>query len=595
MAVPAVTKFLGRNLTLWPLRSVPIEDERILAAARAVLAISSLVALYFDPAQPSRYATLAYVLLVLYSVYSCGLSVLLRFRTEVSAQFSLGVHAADVVWPAVISLFTDGPNSPFFLYFIFALLAAAFRWGMRGALLTAAMATGTLLVETIGLDYGPLAGVIGTQFDANGLIMRAVYLAIFGFLIGYLAETIKQRRAEALNISRLCAMARVDAGLKGTLHAVLPELLKLFRGHTLLLLTSETETNRGYLWRAEALDKMGETVFTSRQLDSAEAQGYLFPLPADWAGAVWRGGNRMSAILIDAGGARIRHAKCYLPKEFPAQRHFNRLLMSTVSVSPAVSARLFVLDPKIGWSSETQLRIFRNLVNQVAPAVYNVYLLRRLRSRATAVERARVARDLHDGVVQSLHAIGFRLYALRTQAAIDPVERDRELLDIQQLVQDEAANVRTLIQQLKPLDFDPRHLVDFLAGMIERYRSDTGIAAKFVCDLRDVAFPPHVCREVAGIVQEALVNVARHSGATNVLVRLGAQEGYWVLTVDDDGRGFEFCGRFSHSELEHAHQGPLVIHERVRAVGGELSIDTRPGRGARLEIKIPQQELHAIA
>jgi len=595
MAVPAVTKFLGRNLTLWPLRSVPIEDERILAAARAVLAISSLVALYFDPAQPSRYATLAYVLLVLYSVYSCGLSVLLRFRTEVSAQFSLGVHAADVVWPAVISLFTDGPNSPFFLYFIFALLAAAFRWGMRGALLTAAMATGTLLVETIGLDYGPLAGVIGTQFDANGLIMRAVYLAIFGFLIGYLAETIKQRRAEALNISRLCAMARVDAGLKGTLHAVLPELLKLFRGHTLLLLTSETETNRGYLWRAEALDKMGETVFTSRQLDSAEAQGYLFPLPADWAGAVWRGGNRMSAILIDAGGARIRHAKCYLPKEFPAQRHFNRLLMSTVSVSPAVSARLFVLDPKIGWSSETQLRIFRNLVNQVAPAVYNVYLLRRLRSRATAVERARVARDLHDGVVQSLHAIGFRLYALRTQAAIDPVERDRELLDIQQLVQDEAANVRTLIQQLKPLDFDPRHLVDFLAGMIERYRSDTGIAAKFVCDLRDVAFPPHVCREVAGIVQEALVNVARHSGATNVLVRLGAQEGYWVLTVDDDGRGFEFCGRFSHSELEHAHQGPLVIHERVRAIGGELSIDTRPGRGARLEIKIPQQELHAIA
>jgi signal transduction histidine kinase len=390
-------------------------------------------------------------------------------------------------------------------------------------------------------------------------------------------------------------MARVEAGLKGTLHAVLPELLKLFRGRTLLLLTRETETNRTYLWRTEALGKAGETVLTSRQLDSAEAQGYMFPLPDDWGGAFWRGGGRMSTILIDGNGARIRHAKCYLPKEFPTQRHFNRLLMSTVSFSPAVSARLFVLDPKIGWSSETQLRLFRNLVNQVAPAVYNVYLLRRLRSRATAVERARVARDLHDGVVQSLHAIGFRLYALRTQTTIDAGERDRELLDIQQVVQDEAANVRTLIQQLKPLDFDPRHLVDFLAGMIERYRSDTGIAAKFVCNLQDVAFPPHICREVASIVQEALVNVAKHSGAANVLVRLGAQEGYWVLTVDDDGRGFEFCGRFSHSELEHAHQGPLVIHERVRAIGGELSIDTRPGRGARLEIKIPQQELHAIA
>src|SRR3989442_1604104 len=202
MAVPAVTRFLGRKLTLWPLRSVPIEDERILAAARAVLA------------------------------------------------------------------------------------------------------TGILMIEAIGLTYGPVASLTGAQFDANGLIMRAVYLAIFGFLIGYLAESEKQRRTEALNISRLSAMARVDAGLKGTLQAVLPELLKLFRGRTLLLLTSETETNRTYLWRTEAFDKMGETAFTARQLDTAEARGYLFPLPGDCGGAVWRGRSRMSTILIGGGGGR---------------------------------------------------------------------------------------------------------------------------------------------------------------------------------------------------------------------------------------------------------------------------------------------------
>ena len=211
---------------------------------------------------------------------------------------------------------------------------------MREALLTAGLATATLMVEAIGLTHGPLAGLLGAQFDANGLIIRVVYLVIFGFLIGYLAESEKQRRAEALNISRLSAMARVDAGLKGTLQAVLPELLKLFRGRTLLLLTSETETNRTYLWRTEAVDKMGESVFTSRQLDTAEARGYLFPLPGDWGGADWRGGSRMSTILIDSSGSRIRHTKCYLPKEFPSQGHFNRMLMSTISVSPAVSAAL---------------------------------------------------------------------------------------------------------------------------------------------------------------------------------------------------------------------------------------------------------------
>jgi signal transduction histidine kinase len=595
MALAAVSDFLGRRLPVPQNRSDLIGDERILATARAVLAVSSLVAVYFDPTEPVPYASLAYGLLVLYSGYSVTLAVVLRFRTEVSAHYSLGVHTADVLWPVVISAFTDGPNSPFFLYFIFALLAAGFRWGMREALLTMVAATGAVMAEAFVLTRTPLAHFVKAQFNLNGFAMRAVYLMIFGALIGYLAESENRRRAEALSISRLSAKARVETGLKGTLQAVLQEMLRLFSGRTLLLVTSETETNRAYLWRTEVLNKMAETVFTSRQLDTSEGQVYLFPLPRDCAGAVWRRRNGISTIMIDSSGGRIRGKECYLPTEFLAQHRFGRVLMSTVSASPAVSARLFVFEPKIEGDSETQLHFLQNLLNQVTPAVYNVYLLRRLRSRAAAVERARVARDLHDGVVQSLHAIGFRLYALRAQKTMEACKRDQELLDIQQLVQNEAVNIRTLIQQLKPLDFDPRHLVDFLAGMIERYEYDTGIAAKFVCDLRDIAFPPHICREVASIIQEALVNVAKHSGAKNVLIKLALREGAWILTIDDDGRGFEFCGRFSHSELEEARRGPMIIRDRVRAIGGELSIDTRPGRGARLEITIPRQGQATIA
>jgi signal transduction histidine kinase len=93
---------------------------------------------------------------------------------------------------------------------------------------------------------------------------------------------------------------------------------------------------------------------------------------------------------------------------------------------------------------------------------------------------------------------------------------------------------------------------------------------------------------VAGIVQEALVNVTKHSGAKNVLISLASHDGAWILSIDDDGRGFPFSGRFPHCELEESYRGPLIIKERVRTIGGELVIDTRPGRGARLEIKIPK-------
>ncbi len=169
------------------------------------------------------------------------------------------------------------------------------------------------------------------------------------------------------------------------------------------------------------------------------------------------------------------------------------------------------------------------------------------------------------------------------------------MLDVQQLVQNEAANVRHLIQQLEPLDFDPRHLVDFLAGMVTRYRQDTGIGAQFVCDVPEVNLPPSISREIAGILREALANVRRHSGAQNVLVRVSRQRGGWVLTIEDDGRGFEFSGRFSHAELEEFRRGPLVIKQRVRAIEGELTIISKPGQGARLEIKVPDFARASIA
>src|SRR5204862_4811957 len=191
---------------------------------------------------------------------------------------------------------------------------------------------------------------------------------------------------------------------------------------------------------------------------------------------------------------------------FVDEHPFQLLLVCAIAAAPDVTARILLFEPSRGGRSETQLRFMQDLANLVAPSVYNVYLLRRLRSRAAAVERARVARELHDGVVQSLHAIAFRLYALRTRSSVSAAEREQELLDAQQLVQSEAANVRNLIQQLEPLDFDPRRLVDFLAGMVTRYRQDTGIAAQLVCDVPSVSLSATVCREIAGSLRGALAN-----------------------------------------------------------------------------------------
>src|SRR5437762_2056821 len=221
-------------------------------------------------------------------------------------------------------------------------------------------------------------------------------------------------------------------------------------------------------------------------------------------------------------------------------------------------------------------------------AVYSVYRLRRLRSRAVSMERARIARELHDGVIQTLIGVEMEIAAAHRQASSDPVRMADELRSIHGRLRQEILNVRDLVQRMKPLELDGRQFPDCLALVVDKFRRDTGICARFVSDARQIVLPRRLMYELTRILQEALVNVRKHSHARNVLVRFAAEDGLWKLVIEDDGRGFEFSGRLSQAELETA-RGPLVLKERVRSIGGELAIESIPGHGARLEVALPQE------
>jgi two-component system sensor histidine kinase DegS len=252
------------------------------------------------------------------------------------------------------------------------------------------------------------------------------------------------------------------------------------------------------------------------------------------------------------------------------------------------SGRLFIFEPTLSRDLEEELRFLQEIVRQVGPAVYNVYLMRRLRQRAGAVERARFARELHDGAVQSLIAMEMQVDVLRRQSSAAAPAIGQELGRIQSLLREEVLKLRELMQQMKSLDVDSDTLLSFVADTVERFQRETGINATFISDLDNVELPQRLCREVARIVQESLVNVRKHSGARQVLVRLASQEKQLLLTVEDDGKGFPFSGRLPQGELDSQGKGPLVIKERVRLMDGNLTVESNPGQGSKLEIRIPQ-------
>jgi two-component system sensor histidine kinase DegS len=178
-----------------------------------------------------------------------------------------------------------------------------------------------------------------------------------------------------------------------------------------------------------------------------------------------------------------------------------------------------------------------------------------------------------------------KIEAMRRESQGNTTATDSDLADIQGLLRREVLSLRELMQALRPTELDSsEQLPDVLAALVERFRRDTGISARFIAAGERMALPSSRALEVVRIVQEALVNVRKHSQARNVLVRLTADKGTCSLVVEDDGLGFEFEGRLSASELDERRVGPAIIKERARIAAMSLAVDSAPGAGARVEL-----------
>jgi len=217
------------------------------------------------------------------------------------------------------------------------------------------------------------------------------------------------------------------------------------------------------------------------------------------------------------------------------------------------------------------------------------YLAEQQKQLRAEVERGRFARELHDGALQSMIAVAMQLDVLRRHSASQAVTVAQELGRIHDLLLEEARKLRELMQQMKPLDVGANNLRAHLMELVERFQRETGITARFVCESTVLAIRPRVCDAMARIVQEGLVNVRKHSGASHVLVQFDRRNSQCRLTIEDDGHGFPFSGCFSAADLEADGRGPLVIKECVRLIDGELTLESIAGRGSRLEITIPQK------
>jgi two-component system, NarL family, sensor histidine kinase UhpB len=191
-------------------------------------------------------------------------------------------------------------------------------------------------------------------------------------------------------------------------------------------------------------------------------------------------------------------------------------------------------------------------------------------------ERARVARDLHDQVNQSLTGVLLRLEAARATA---PPELAEEIAETRELAHQAMDELLTVARQLRPTALDDLGLKAAIGGQVEQL-ARPGVETGFICEGDPGGLDPDIQLVVYRVSQEALGNAIRHSQAGRIEVTLKRTDDRVLLEVADDGTGFTFAE--SNTGL-----GLGGMRERALLIGGELEIESRPGKGTTVRLVVP--------
>jgi PAS domain S-box-containing protein len=201
--------------------------------------------------------------------------------------------------------------------------------------------------------------------------------------------------------------------------------------------------------------------------------------------------------------------------------------------------------------------------------------------RASEEERQRIARELHDDTAQRLATLMLRIRILTLES--DPAAMKERLEELRDEILETAEGVKRIARGLRPPELEEVGLATAIQAHLRGLREGAGFEVDAELDNVDHLLPMDAKLALYRVLQEALSNVVRHSGADHARVHLGPEGGEVVLTIEDDGRGFVE----SQVRERGAGLGLVSMQERAVMMGGRVEIDTTPGEGTRIRVQVP--------
>ncbi|WP_322801618.1 GAF domain-containing sensor histidine kinase [Thermoflexus sp.] len=576
-----------------PVSSAPTDAaqvEWVLGNLRWLLIVAMAItaALNRGAWQTSETAFIALLLLT-------GLYNLLVLLALVFARSPLPLPGITLAGDVLITLsfiaITGGLNSPLFFFAFLPILTAALRFHWwAGELVTLGLVGGLVLwewIRTRSVSVFPSFFVQGSVLALGALLAGAVGDRLKREILRELhLRELAQRRLLAQARQQLQGIFELAAALgqmrrtEEILHATLEVSESLFRG-------SGHPAPPMFI---ALLDPEGLQVAAARRLPPRDERIRLHGI----AGAIRE--------ALESGEATL----CSNPAQDPelgrlvVMRIARAALLLPLGIGPERYGVLVIgsLDPQAFTGERRDL--LRLIAIQASIALQNALLyhtLQREKERLVDVEeeaRRRLARELHDGPTQSVAALAMRLNFLQKLFQHDPAQLPSELEKAERMARQAVQELRQFLFRLRPLILESQGLVAALTHLAERFQETEPFAIHVEADPRvDQVLDPNAKGLVFSIIEEALNNARKHAEPRNVWIRVKVEgEGVRSLssalqvTVEDDGRGFDPQAlRADYSR--RGSLGMLSMMERAELLGGELQVESAPGRGTRVRLQVP--------
>ena len=263
------------------------------------------------------------------------------------------------------------------------------------------------------------------------------------------------------------------------------------------------------------------------------------------------------------------------------------LLGVPIGVKGKSIGRLYLTNKRpFGDFTEDDERMVEMFALHAGIAIENARLHDQVQRLVIVEERERIGRDLHDGIIQSIYAVGLSLEDVPELMTDEPDEArarvERAIDSLDQSIRD----IRNFIFGLRPELLEQAGLVGGLAALADEFRVNSMVDVDLdTADARDADLSPELIGQFLSIAREALSNIARHSKATRGSVQVETGDDFVRLTISDNGVGFDAA-----TPRGIGHQGLVNMRARASSVGGRLDVESEPGAGTRIIVEAPRRE-----